>query len=260
MKYGAQLYTIRDFMQTHKDFAGSIKKISRLGFECVQVAGVSSEIPPAEIAETCQAHGLEIVGTCPDPDEIKDNLQEVIAAHKMMNAKFVCIDRLPKKYELSKGGFLQFFLEFTTAARQIKEEGMQLLYHHHHFEFERYDGKLAIEFIRENFRDANFALDTYWMQAGGADPTHWITRLKSRASLLNLRDFAVIEGISRMCEVMEGNLNWPRIMNAAEEAGIEYAIIGQDECYGANPFDSLGKSLFNLRNKLSKNEFEDVNW
>jgi sugar phosphate isomerase/epimerase len=250
MKLGAQLYTVRDYMQTHKDFAGSIRKISKLGFECVQVSGVNPIIPPEEIAETCKANNLEIVLTHTAPQEILNNTKEVILNHKIMEAKFVGLASIPKDYERSRAGFLKFCLDFTPAARAFKEEGLQFLYHNHHFEFEKYDGKNALEFIREHLWGANFTLDTYWTQMAGADPAQWIQKLGNRISVLHLKDCAVVEGISRMSEVMEGNLNWQRIMAAAEEAGIEYAMVEQDECYGKDPFDCLGTSLYNLRNKL----------
>lgn len=256
MKYGAQLYTIRDFMQTYKDFVNSMRKISKLGYKCVQVSGVNSIITPKEIAETCQAYGLEIAITHTDPARIIERTKEVILEHKYMGAKYIGIGMIPKQYEHSRAGYLKFFLDFTPAACEIKEEGLQLMYHNHHIEFEKYDGTLVMDFIRDNFRDVSFTLDTYWVQAGGADPAYWIKRLGNRCEVLHLKDFAVVEGISRMCEVMEGNMNWPHIINAAKEVGVKYAMIEQDECYGKDPFECLGTSLFNLRNKLTEFEHE----
>ncbi|MCL1842960.1 MAG: sugar phosphate isomerase/epimerase [Defluviitaleaceae bacterium] len=256
MKFGAQLYTIRDYMHSHKEFANSIKKISKLGFECVQISGVDPIVPVEEIAETCKAYGLEIAITHTNPKRIMENTKEVILDHKLMGCNYVGIGMIPNEYERSKSGFMKFALDFTPAARALKEEGMQLMYHNHHIEFEKYEGKLVMDFIREVFREVNFTLDTYWVQAGGADPAHWIRKLDKRVEVLHLKDFAVFEGISRMCEVMEGNLNWVRIMNAAKDVGVKYAMIEQDECYGKDPFECLGTSLFNIRNKLSEYEFE----
>ncbi|MCL1877473.1 MAG: sugar phosphate isomerase/epimerase [Defluviitaleaceae bacterium] len=250
MIYGAQLYTIRDFMQTNKAFATSIKKISKLGFECVQVSGQSPTVSAEEISETCKEYGLKIIITHTDPQRILNSTKEVIRDHKLMDAKYVGIGMIPNKYERSKAGYLQFCLDFTAAARELKEEGLQLMYHNHHIEFEKYDGKTAMDLIRENLREINFTLDTYWVQAGGADPADWIKYLGARAEVLHVKDFAVVNGESRMCEVMEGNLNWPRIINAAKDVGITYAMIEQDDCYGKDPFECLGVSLVNLRNKL----------
>ncbi|MCL2199246.1 MAG: sugar phosphate isomerase/epimerase [Defluviitaleaceae bacterium] len=250
MKYGAQLHTIRDYMQTHKDFASSIKKISKLGFKCVQVSGVNPIIPPEEIGETCQAYGLEVVISHADPARILNNTEDVIKEHKYMNASYVGIGQIPKEYSRDQTGYRQFITDYIPASRELKKEGLQLMYHNHHFEFEKLGEKHAIDYIKDNFKDVNFTLDTYWVQMAGADPAFWINRLKGRVEILHLKDCEVNNGISRMCEVMEGNMNWPYIIAAARASGIKYAFVEQDECFGKDPFDCLATSLNNLQNKL----------
>ena len=49
-----------------------------------------------------------------------------------------------------------------------------------------------------------------------------------------------------MAEVGEGNLNWPSILAAAKEAGVQWYIIEQDVCE-RDAFESLGISLRNLK-------------
>ena len=39
MKLGAQLYTVHDYTKNLKDFEESLKKISEIGYEYVQVSG-----------------------------------------------------------------------------------------------------------------------------------------------------------------------------------------------------------------------------
>jgi hypothetical protein len=42
-------------------------------------------------------------------------------------------------------------------------------------------------------------------------------------------------------------MNWPAILQAAEEGGVEWYLVEQDECYGRDPFESLAISYRNLR-------------
>jgi sugar phosphate isomerase/epimerase len=49
-----------------------------------------------------------------------------------------------------------------------------------------------------------------------------------------------------MAEVGEGNLNWPAILQACREAGVEWYIVEQDICQ-RDPLESLGISLRNLQ-------------
>jgi sugar phosphate isomerase/epimerase len=91
-------------------------------------------------------------------------------------------------------------------------------------------------------------LDVYWIQAGGGDPADWIRRCAGRQPLLHLKDMTVGPGREpRMAEIGEGNLNWPAILAAAAESGVEWYLVEQDHCYGRDPFESLAISYRNLR-------------
>ena len=50
----------------------------------------------------------------------------------------------------------------------------------------------------------------------------------------------------RFAEIGEGNLNWPAILAAAQEVGVEWYFVEQDRCYGRDPFESLAISYRNL--------------
>jgi len=247
MRFGAQLYTVREFTQTFRDFADTIKKIAAIGYDCVQISAVSPDIPALEIAETCQAYNLEIVIAHTDPLRVLEETDEVIKDHKAMGAKYVGIGSIPKSYGYDKAGFRRFITDFIPVARTIKESGLQFMYHNHYNEFEKFDGKVALDYLAEKFTDMGFTLDVFWVQAGGGDPAYWINRLAGRVDVLHLKDYAIIEGKSRMAEVMTGNLNWPAIFQAAEDAGVKYGMVEQDECYGKDPFECLRSSLQRLK-------------
>ena len=89
-------------------------------------------------------------------------------------------------------------------------------------------------------------LDTYWLQHGGADPAHWIGKLKGRVPLVHLKDMAVQGTTPIMAEVGEGNMNWEAILASCRAAGVRWYIVEQDICQ-RDPFESLRISLQNLR-------------
>ena len=45
---------------------------------------------------------------------------------------------------------------------------------------------------------------------------------------------------------MEGNLAWEELFEACRNAGVEYAMVEQDDTYGQDPFDELRISHDNL--------------
>ncbi|MDO9541798.1 MAG: hypothetical protein Q7J98_05690 [Kiritimatiellia bacterium] len=41
-------------------------------------------------------------------------------------------------------------------------------------------------------------------------------------------------------------MNWKAILKQAEQSGVEYLVVEQDNCYGRDPFESLAASYRNL--------------
>jgi sugar phosphate isomerase/epimerase len=116
----------------------------------------------------------------------------------------------------------------------------------------RYGKRTGLEIIFEESdpRYLKAELDTYWIQHGGSDPADWIRRVKNRMPVVHLKDMAVItEGWNvqqMMAEIGEGNLNWPDILAACQEAKVEWYAVEQDVCQ-RDPFESLQISYQNLK-------------
>lgn len=248
MKIGAQLYTVRDFTQNSKDFAETIKKVAAIGYETVQVSGVSQDISAAEIAEVCKANNVQIVLTHVPPDSLRKDVQAVIKNHEIMGCKYIGIGGVPG-HAHTKEGFSDFIKEFTPIAKAIKDAGKQFMYHNHSYEFFRCDGKTGMDYLADNFPDAGFTIDTYWVQAGGSDPAYWIKKLAGRVDCIHLKDYVIVDGQPRMAEILEGNLNWDAIFDAAKAAGVKYALVEQDDAYVGDPFECLNTSFKNLKKR-----------
>ena len=247
MKIGAQLYTVREFTQTKEDFENTIKKIAEIGYECVQISAISAEISAEEVAKICQENHLEIVITHTPLDRIKDETEQVINDHKIMNAKYIGLGALTWGTGNSKQGYDDFIKDFAPVSKRIKAAGLTFMYHNHDFEFMRFNNQTAFGYLADQLPDAGFTLDTFWVQAGGADPAWWLKKLAGRVDVIHLKDLVIVEGERRMAEVLEGNLNWEAIFEAAKVAGVKYAMVEQDDCYDKDPFECLRTSLNNFK-------------
>lgn len=106
-----------------------------------------------------------------------------------------------------------------------------------------YFQRLADGFSAE---EMGFTLDTYWVQFGGASPEDWIRRLKGRVPCIHLKDLAIVSGVQKMAVIGEGNINFDRVISAAEDSGTEYLLVEQDDCNGEDPFECLKRSYANL--------------
>ena len=243
MKLGAQLYTVREYTQTESDFAKTIERVADIGYEYVQVSAIGP-IPAQKVADICAAGGVQCVITHTNPDRIKNDTDAVIAEHKIMGADYVGIGAMPVDYRGSLDGAKRFISDYLPASERIKAAGLQFMYHNHDFEFEKFDGRLILEYLVD-CPSIGITLDTFWVQAGGGDPCAWLRRLSGRVDVIHIKDMIWKDGKQLMGEIMEGNLNWPGIIDAAKAAGVKHAMVEQDDCYGKDPFECLRVSYNN---------------
>jgi sugar phosphate isomerase/epimerase len=247
-RVGAQLYTIREFTKTPEDIAGSMKRIKEIGYDAVQVSGFGS-IDHQQVKDIMDAEGLTVCATHIGYDKLKNDLDDVIKQHKLWDCKYVGLGSMPGEYSKDKEGYVAFAKEATEIARKLADNGLRFIYHNHNFEFMKFDGVTGMDILfNETDPDVfDFEIDTYWVQAGGANPVDWINKVKSRMKVVHFKDMGVDSNRQViMTEIGEGNLNWPCIIEACTDIGVEWALVEQDICQ-RDPFESLAISLKNLK-------------
>jgi sugar phosphate isomerase/epimerase len=243
----AQLYTVREFLKTEEQVFETFKKLKAMGYNAVQVSGTS--VDPAVIKEAADKEGLKICVTHIPFNRLSADMEGVIKQHKMYGCKYVGIGSMPMEYRTSKEGYLNFAREASEHGKILRDNGLQLIYHNHNFEFTKFDGVLGMDILlQESDPEAlHFEIDSYWVQAGACDPVEWIKKAAGRMKVVHFKDMAIdAEGKQVMAEVGEGNLNWKEIIKACEEIGAEWCAVEQDVCQ-RNPFESLEISLKNLK-------------
>ncbi len=244
----AQLYTLRDYTQTERDFADSMRKVRQIGYTAVQVSGIGP-IPPGEVKRIVDDNGLTICNTHIGFDRLTRDLPAVIDEHRLWGCRHVAVGSMPAQYRgAGEQGFRQFARDATEVGRRLNAAGLTFSYHNHSFEFVRFGGRTGLSVIYDESDPAALRaeLDTYWVQHGGGDPAEWVRRVKGRMSVVHLKDMVIVGDQQAMAEVGEGNLNWPAILGACREAGVEWYAVEQDVCQ-RSPFESLAISYRNLR-------------
>lgn len=246
MELGAQLYTVRDFIQTEEDFKRTAEKIAEIGYHSIQLSAVGKDIKPERIREICDLHGIKIVLTHTDVNRILYDTDNLIKEHDIYGCSYIGLGAMPAKYR--NDFWLSYFYEdFREPVKKIAAAGKLFMYHNHNFEFEKTKGVTMLEQLLSFFppEEMGITLDTYWVQAAGADPAHWINKLKDRIPCVHLKDMAVTGGVSVMAPVMEGNMNFGSILEALKESNCNYLLVEQDTCL-TSPFNCLKQSYNNL--------------
>lgn len=243
----AQLYTIRGYMKTPEDMRKSLKKIRDLGFEWIQISG-AGPISHEEMKDILDETGLKVCATHISFDRMKNEIEDVLYQHKLWNCKNIGVGSMPPQYRGSEEGYIQFAKEASEIGKKFAEKGFRFVYHNHRFEFEKYNGRVGFEILAEESdkEGFDFLLDTYWVQAGGADPVAWIKKLEGRINVIHFKDMKIINDKQLICEVGEGNLNWPGVVEACRATNISQIAIEQDDCYDRDPFECLNISRNNM--------------
>lgn len=253
-KLAAQLYTVREFTQTTKDMADSLKKIKAIGYPAVQTSAHGKDITDAEVKAMVEDNGLVICNTHISPDALWNDIDSVIEQHKLWNCKHVAIGAMPKEFrEEGEVGFKRFAAEGSKIGEQLHAAGLTFSYHNHSFELVRFGKRTGLDIIYDESdpRYLQAEIDTYWIQHGGADPAAWVRKMNNRMPAVHLKDMVVLanetsHGEQIMAEIGEGNLNWPAILQACKDIGVEWYLVEQDTCQ-RDPFESLKISYNNLQ-------------
>ena len=243
----AQLYTVREFMKTADGFKATLNRVRDMGYTAVQISGIGP-IPDAEAQSILKSTGLTCCITHVRASWPWQDLDAIIAQHHLWKCPNAAIPAMPQEYRTSEDGFRRFAAEANSIGEKLCQAGLTLSYHNHSFEFVRFGKRTGLDLLLEETdpRYLKAELDTYWIQHGGGDPMAWIKKMGGRMPVVHLKDMAIVNNEQVMAEVGEGNLNWPAILQACQEAGVEWYAVEQDE-YRRDPFDCLKTSYDNLK-------------
>lgn len=249
MLLGAQIYTVRDYVQTERDFRETMKRIAAIGYECVQLSAIGS-IPVQAQRDICDEYGLKIVLTHTNPERMITDTEGVIRDHDILGCDYIGIGMMAGKYQTAEW-IDQFSKDYLTPAKKMRDAGKLLMYHNHNIEWTRLrDGRRIMDVLLEQMPAdlMGFTLDTYWVQAAGADVITWIEKLQDRIPCVHLKDMSVQGFDQRKAPIGEGNLDFSKILSKLKELGkTKYLLVEQDDSYGESPFDCLQRSFRNIR-------------
>lgn len=237
-----QLFTLRDFCG--KGFEGVLKRVADIGFRAVEFGGFH-DTPVADLRKALDRCGLTAVSAHIGLDRLENDIEGVVSDARALGLQYVVCPWIPDELRRNAGDYRKLAGILQKAGERVRRDQLQLCYHHHAFEFEVFDGKSGLQWLRDQ-TDAGalkFQIDTYWVHDAGEDPAAYIRGLGSRCAMIHLKDRATDGTFG---EVGSGTLNFPSIFEAAGAAGVGVFIVEQDSC-PRDPFDCISSSLNFLR-------------
>lgn len=255
-----------------------LQRVAELDLHAVEVSQIPmSEENVAALERGVKELGIEVgaisVALKGGPTATGDNLEEhfdkILSDARRLGTRFARIGMMPFTAMVSKEACEAWAAECQVAAERLAAEGITLCYHNHHVDLAQFDGERLFDIVRRVAPALNFEVDLHWVMRGGMAPLDMLEAYSGVCKLIHVKDFRVtplpqqavdlmlsgnmVEGfqaflnIAQFAEVGQGNMNWPKLLPAAIDAGAEYFFIEQDETYGRDPFDCIADSRAYLK-------------
>jgi sugar phosphate isomerase/epimerase len=239
-----QMYTLRN--EVASDYAGTLRAVAELGYGAVELTTLGS-FSAAELRTELDTLGLQVAGMHVGLDRLERQLDTVLDELRTLGARYVVCPAVPPERRSSAEGWRELARSLDQIGRRCRSQGLQLCYHNHDFEFQRFDNQTGLDILfgASDPELVKSELDVYWAAFAGADPVALIRQLGSRVPLIHLKDMAA-DPSRTFAEVGHGVLDFAAIFAAGDEAGVEWYIVEQDRC-ARPPLESIGMSLAYLR-------------
>lgn len=244
-----QLYSVRDVLE--KDFIGTLRKIKAFGYDGVEFAGLYSK-QPSDVRDILKEIGLIPLSAHVPFTDLIDDPEGVIGIYAEIGCKYIAIPYLTPEYRPNAEKFNEVIEGAEIIGRKAKELGLKLLYHNHDFEFEKVDGKYALDVLYESVPAEllETEIDTCWVNVGGENPSDYIRKYTGRAPVVHLKDYVMpgkkpekmydligIENDNKAEEASafefrplgHGVQNFDEILKACGDAGAQWVVVEQDQ-------------------------------
>ena len=248
MKIGLQLFTCRK--QAQKDLFGTLEKLSALGIKYIEAARINfDDADIAAFQKAKEQFGIEVVSAQIKPHILEEDFDKCLKFLKKTECTTAIISVLPTECIIgSDEKLIEFCKKASELAKKYKENGIQLCYHHHDFEFIRSGAGTRFDIIVENMsEDMNFVIDTYWTTKAGINVEKLLTRLSGRVRGVHLRDYALYRKfIGRNPSnyaLGDGVIDFNWIIEAAKANGVDYGAIEQNT---KHPYSEIAKSVAHI--------------
>lgn len=259
-----QFYSVRD--EAEKDFFGTLKKISEMGYEGVEFAGLFGH-SPEEVRDMCKELNLTPISAhVPLVDMIED-IEGSVAAYKTIGCKYIAVPYVTEERRPGAEKFDETVEYIKKIGAECKKNDMTLLYHNHDFEFVKIDGEYGLDILYKSVPAdlLQTEIDTCWVNVGGEEPSEYVLKYTGRAPVVHLKDF-VMKGREKPKKLYEligieddekteeddfsfmpvgyGIQDMPKIIAAAEKAGASWLVVEQDRPEKGNtPLNAVKMSI-----------------
>ncbi len=185
---GVELYSFRN--QFPKDVPGTFEKISKMGIRYVE-GGSTYDMSMQDYLQMMKKYNLETVSIAADFGDLEKNPQKVVDNAKAFGVKYVVCFWIPHNgTDFTVDDVNKAITVFNSAGKLLADNGINLCYHPHGYEFRPYNNETLFDYLTKNLNPAyaNYEMDVFWIKHPGQDPLALLRKYPNRFKLMHLKD------------------------------------------------------------------------
>lgn len=232
LKIGIQLYSLRGEME--KSVEKTLERVAEMGFDFVEFAGYFGKNAD-ELRALLDKYGLEgaSVHQGYNPDTTEEQYKEQIEFLKTLGVKYWGVPCVDKSNFIPDEPLRALTQGFNTLGTRLKRAGMELCYHNHDFELEKYNGKSHLDRAFDTFDRCLVSpeFDVCWLHRGGVNPAEYVRKHGNYSKIIHLQDYKIENNSMIFTPLGDGVVDFPEIIKAIKDSSIEYLVYEKDEWY-----------------------------
>ena len=251
MKTALQIYSLRNtILSNTSEQLTELKCAGYDGAELVNFGGDRVRF----LAEEMKKAGLEVFSIHTNMDEIAAADERQLELYASLGCTVMPIGWLPEDRIAGGAHYDETLACIEKFSALAKRYGIRLAYHNHDFDLAMLDD--GVRKLDRLYADTapdvlKAELDTCWVYTAGADPLAYVVKYAPRCPVLHLKDCVREGGRKGFRALGEGVLDFAPIVRAAEQGGVEWLCVEQDEpSPGKTPMACACESIAHLKTLL----------
>jgi sugar phosphate isomerase/epimerase len=232
-----QSYGVKDMIGT--DFGGTLKKLRAIGYKGIEMCspkgyeksgfGPLTVFSAEELRKKIEDAGLFCKSCHFQYPELKlDRIQETISWGKKLGLKDLVISAAWVKEDANLDDWKIVADEMNKSAEQVKNAGMQMVYHNHSIGPE-YNGEKLYDILMRLFEPDLIKMQFQLAVASeGVDVVGYISKYPGRYISLHIHDWDPAQ--KKVVPTGKGVIDWKKLLETAKKSGISnYGLIVEME-------------------------------
>ena len=264
-KIGLQLFSIPKLLE--KDFAGTMKMVSQIGFKEIEFFGPypfstdeardrwKSIVPSVgfsgsgyfglsiqDVKKILDDNGLTSPSMHTDLTTLRNRMPQMAEAAHTLGQTYVVLPSYETQTSLD--GYKKLADTFNEIGASAQKNGIRFAFHNHGNGLKEMQGKIPLDLLLEQTdpKTVYLQMDIYWTTAGGIDPVALLDKYPGRYRLMHLKDMKKLAHFSGdggdpkqwielwplMTDAGSGVLDLKSIVSHGKKSGVEHFILERD--------------------------------